>query len=169
MTAAADAAGAVAHAGTVSNKVLLAIGAVLATTLLAGCGGSREKVYSIGPTEQCLHEKGERAVRNPNDPSVLTLQWAFLRFHPDVKAAKDFDVSTLSTSFGGYQYHRLRRGNVSLVWATGGARRRRAEPGRREDGRALPPGLGRAVAPLVELLAGRDPRGHGNRQERLRL
>jgi len=122
VTAAADAAGTVAHAGTASTKVLLAIGAVLATALLAGCGGSKEKVYSIGPTEQCLHEKGERAVRNPNDPSVLTLQWAFLRFHPDVKAAKDFDVSTLSTSFGGYQYHRLRRGNVSLVWATGGAR-----------------------------------------------
>ena len=48
MTAAADAAEAVAHAGTVSNKVLLAIGAVLATALLAGCGGSKEKVYSIG-------------------------------------------------------------------------------------------------------------------------
>ena len=39
-----------------------------------------------------------------------------------MKAAKDFDVSTLSTNFGGYQYHQLRRGNVSLVWATGGAK-----------------------------------------------
>lgn len=111
-----------AHAGTASAKVLPAIGAAFVAALLAGCGGSNDKVYSVGPTEQCLHEKGERAVRNPTDPSVLTLQWAFLRFHPDVQSAKDFDVSTLSTSFGGYQYHRLRRGNVSLIWATGGER-----------------------------------------------
>jgi hypothetical protein len=119
---AADAAGTVGHAGTASGKVLSAIGAVVAAALLAGCGGSNDKVYSIGPTEQCLQEKGERAVRSTADPSVLTLQWAYLRFHPDVKSAKDFDVSTLNTSFGGYEFHRLRRGNVSLIWATGGAR-----------------------------------------------
>jgi hypothetical protein len=123
VTAADAAAGTVARAGTASTKVLLAIGAVLAAALLAGCGGgSNDKVYSVGTTEQCLHEKGQRAVRNPTDPSVLTLQWAFLRFHPDVQAAKDFDVSTLSASFGGYEFHRLRRGNVSLIWATGGQR-----------------------------------------------
>jgi len=122
VTAADAAAGTVAHAGTASAKVLSAIGAVLATALLAGCGGSNDKVYSVGPTEQCLHQKGERAVRNRADPSVLSLQWAFLRFHPNVQAAKDFDVSKLSASFGGYDFHRLRRGNVSLIWATGGAR-----------------------------------------------
>jgi hypothetical protein len=116
------AAGTVAHAGTANAKLLSAIGVVLATALLAGCGGSNDKVYSVGPTAQCLHEKGERAVRNHTDPSVLTLRWAFLRFHPDVQAAKDFDVSKLSTSFGGYEFHRLRRGNVSLIWATGGAK-----------------------------------------------
>ena len=116
------AAGTVAHAGTASSKLLSAIGAVLATALLAGCGGSNDAVYSVGPTAQCLHAKGERAVRNHTDPSVLTLQWAFLRFHPDVQAAKDFDVSKLSTSFGGYEFHRLRRGNVSLIWATGGTK-----------------------------------------------
>ena len=123
MTAADAAAGTVARAGTASTKALLAIGAALAAALVAGCGGgSNDKVYSVGPTEQCLHEKGERAVRNTKDPSVLTLRWAFLRFHPDVQAAKEFDVSTLSTSFGGYVFHRLRRGNVSLIWATGGPR-----------------------------------------------
>jgi hypothetical protein len=57
----------VGHAGTASAKLLLAIGAVLAAALLAGCGGSNDKGYSIGSTEQCL------------------------------------------------------RGNVSLIWATGGA------------------------------------------------
>jgi hypothetical protein len=31
-------------------------------------------------------------------------------------------VSTLNTVFGGYAYHQKRYGNVSLVWATGGAR-----------------------------------------------
>ena len=122
MTAAVAAAGTVARAGTASAKVLSAIGAVVAAALVAGCGGSNDKVYSVGPTEQCLHEKGERAVRNPTDPSVLRLRWAFLRFHPDVQTAKDFDVSTLTTNFGGYQFHRLRRGNVSLIWATGGPR-----------------------------------------------
>ena len=100
----------------------MVIGAVLAAALLAGCGGSKERVYSIAPTEQCLHDQGERAVRNATDPSVLTLQWAFLRFHPDVKSAKDFDVSTLSANFGGYVFHRVRHGNVSLIWATGGKR-----------------------------------------------
>jgi hypothetical protein len=120
VTAAADAAGTVAHAGTASTKVLLAIGAALAAALLAGCGSSNDKVYSVAPTEQCLKAKGERAVRNPRDPSILTLQWAYLRFHPDVQAAKDFDVSTLNTSFGGYEFHRVRKGNVSLIWATGG-------------------------------------------------
>ena len=117
-----DGAGTVARAGTASSKYLSVIGAVLAAALLAGSGGSKERVYSIAPTEQCLHERGERAVRNQNDPAVLTLQWAFLRFHPDVKSAKDFDVSTLSANFGGYVFHRVRRGNVSLVWATGGQR-----------------------------------------------
>jgi hypothetical protein len=104
------------------SKHLSVIGAVLAAALLAGCGGSKEHVYSIAPTEQCLHERGERAVRNPTDQSVLTLQWAFLRFHPDVKSAKDFDVSEMSANFGGYVFHRVRRGNVSLIWATGGQR-----------------------------------------------
>ena len=118
--AAAAAAGVVARAGTGSTVVRLAIGAALAAALLAGCGSSNDKVYSVAPTEQCLHAKGERAVRNPTDPSILTLQWAYLRFHPDVQAAKDFDIATLNTSFGGYQYHRVRRGNVSLIWATGG-------------------------------------------------
>jgi hypothetical protein len=122
VTAVDAAAGTVAHAGTASAKLLSAIGAVLATALLAGCGGSNDEVYSVGPTAQCLHAKGERAVRNHTDPSVLSLQGAFLRFHPDVQAAKDFDVSKLSTSFGGYEFHRLRRGNVSLIWATGGAK-----------------------------------------------
>ena len=118
--AAADAAGTVGHAGTASTVVRLVIGAALAAALLAGCGGSNDKVYSVAPTEQCLHATGERAVRNPRDPSILTLQWAYLRFHPDVQAAKDFDISTLNTSFGGYQFHRKRLGNVSLIWATGG-------------------------------------------------
>jgi hypothetical protein len=104
------------------SKYFSVIGAVLAAALLAGCGGSKERVYSIAPTEQCLHARGERAVRNPTDQSVLTLQWAFLRFRPDVKSAKDLDVSTLSANFGGYVFHRVRRGNVSLIWATGGQR-----------------------------------------------
>jgi len=112
----------VARAGTARSKYLSVIGAVLAAALLAGCGGSKEHVYSVAPTEQCLHEHGERAVRNPNDRSVLALQWAFLRFHPDVKAAKDFDVSTMSANFGGYVFHRVRHGNVSVIWATGGQR-----------------------------------------------
>jgi hypothetical protein len=112
----------VARAGTARSRYFSVIGAVLAAALLAGCGGSKERVYSIAPTEQCLHARGERAVRNPTDASVLTLQWAFLRFHPDVKSAKDFDVSTLSANFGGYVFHRVRRGNVSLIWATGGQR-----------------------------------------------
>jgi hypothetical protein len=112
----------VARAGTARTKYVSVIGAVLAAAQVAGCGGSKERVYSIAPTEQCLHERGERAVRNPTDASVLTLQWAFLRFHPDVKSAKDFDVSTLSANFGGYVFHRVRRGNVSLIWATGGQR-----------------------------------------------
>jgi len=112
----------VARAGTARSKYLSVIGAVLAAALMAGCGGSKEHVYSIAPTEQCLHDRGERAVRNPTDASVLTLQWAFLRFHPDVKSAKDFDISSLSANFGGYVFHRVRRGNVSLIWATGGQR-----------------------------------------------
>jgi len=120
VTAADAAAGTVARAGTASTKALLAIGAALTAALLAGCGGSNDKVYTVGPTQQCLHQKGERAVRNPKDPKVLTLQWAFLRFHPSVQAAKEFDVSKLTASFGGYEFHRLRKGNVSLVWATGG-------------------------------------------------
>ena len=120
MTEADAAAGTVARAGTASTNALLAIGAALAAALLAGCGGSNDKVYTVGPTQQCLRQKGERAVRNPKDPQVLTLQWAFLRFHPSVQAAKDFDVSKLTTSFGGYEFHRVRKGNVSLIWATGG-------------------------------------------------
>jgi hypothetical protein len=111
----------VARAGTARSKHLSVIGAVLAAALLAGCG-SKEHVYSVAPTEQCLHEHGERAVRNPNDQSVLALQWAFFRFHPDVKSAKDFDVSEMSANFGGYVFHRVRRGNVSVIWATGGQR-----------------------------------------------
>jgi hypothetical protein len=124
--AAAGAAGAVAHAETVSSKLLLAIvGAALAAALTAGCGGGAkesEKSYAIGPTEQCLHAQGERAVRNQTDPSVLTLQWSYLRFHPSVEEAKAFDVSTLSTNFAGYDIHRIRHANVSLIWATGGRR-----------------------------------------------
>jgi len=122
VTAADAAAGTVARAGTASTKALLVIGAALVAALLAGCGGSNDKVYSVGPTGQCLRENGERAVQNPRDRAILTLQWAYLRFHPSVQAAKDFDVSTLNTSFGGYEFHRLRRGNVSLIWATGGQR-----------------------------------------------
>jgi hypothetical protein len=107
-----------------SRRSLWIIGAVLAAALLAGCGGggTKEQVYSIGPTADCLRSHGERAVRNRNDPTVLSLQWSFLRFHPNVESAKDFDVSTLSANFGGYEFHRLRRGNVSLIWATGGVR-----------------------------------------------
>jgi hypothetical protein len=112
----------VAHAGTARSKYLSVIGAVLAAALLAECGGSKERVYAVAPTEQCLHERRERAVRNLNVRSVLALQWAFLRFHPDVKSAKDFDVSMMSANFGGYVFHGVRRGNVSVNWATGGQR-----------------------------------------------
>jgi hypothetical protein len=125
VTAAADAAGAVVRAGTTSTKHLLVIGAVLAAALLAGCGGSggsNDQTYAIGPTTTCLHEEGERAVRHPNDRTTLTLEWAYLRFHPSVDDAKSFDVTALNTNFGGYQYHRKRYGNVSLIWATGGRR-----------------------------------------------
>ena len=61
--------------------------------------------FGTGPTPRCSRFSG------PSSGSI-----------PTCKAAKDFDVSTLSTSFGGYEFHRLRRGNVSLIWATGGAR-----------------------------------------------
>jgi hypothetical protein len=113
----------VAHAGTASAKLRLVIGAALAAALLAGCGGgggSDDTTYSIGPTAKCLRDQGERAVRHPGDSTTLTLEWAYLRFHPSVDDAKAFDVSKLNTNFGGYQYHRNRYGNVSLVWATGG-------------------------------------------------
>jgi hypothetical protein len=98
------------------------VGAVLAAALLAGCGGggANEQVYSIGPTADCLRAEGERAVPNRNDPSILELGRSFVRFHPSIEAAKDFDVSKLNASFAGYEFHRIRHGNVSLVWATGG-------------------------------------------------
>src|SRR5439155_21973063 len=107
---------------TARQRHLLVIGAVLGAALLAGCGGSNEKTYAIGPTGACLREHGEPATRHANDATTLTLQWAFLRFHPSIDAAKAFDVSQLNTNFGGYQYDRKRYGNVSLIWATGGRR-----------------------------------------------
>ena len=124
MTAAVVAVAVVAHAGTASAKHFLVIGAVLATALVAGCGGggSNEQTYSIGPTGACLRQSGERAVMRKGDPTTLRLNWAFLRFHPTIDDAKAFDVSTLNTNFGGYEYHRNRYGNVSLIWATGGPR-----------------------------------------------
>ena len=94
------------------------VGASLAA-LLAGCGGSSEKTYKIDPTEQCLRSHREHVVRNPRGP-VLALNFAYLRFDPSVADAKAFDVSKLNTNFGGYDFHRKRYGNVSLVWATGG-------------------------------------------------
>ncbi len=121
--AAAVAAAAVGHAGT-SLRGTPIISVVLAAALMAGCGGggSKEQTYSIGPTGACLREKGERALETKADPTTLRLQWAFLRFHPTIDDAKAFDVSALSTNFGGYEYHRKRYGNVSLIWATGGLR-----------------------------------------------
>ena len=125
MTGVAAAAETVARAETTSLRTIPIISAVLAAALLTGCGGSggsTEKTYSIGPTAECLHEQGERAVRHQNDPLALRLDWAFLRFHPTIDDAKAFDVSALNTNFGGYEYHQKRYGNVSLVWATGGRR-----------------------------------------------
>ena len=115
------AAAAVGHAGT-SLRGTPIISAVLAAALVTGCGGSgsKERTYSIGATGACLREKGERATEAKGDPATLRLEWAFLRFHPTIEDAKAFDVSALSTNFGGYQYHRKRYGNVSLIWATGG-------------------------------------------------
>ncbi len=124
MTAAAViAAAAVGHAGT-SLRATPIIGAVLAAALMTGCGGggSKEQTYSIGPTGACLRENGERAAETKGDPTTLRLQRAFLRFHPTIDDAKAFDVSALSTNFGGYEYHRKRYGNVSLIWTTGGPR-----------------------------------------------
>jgi hypothetical protein len=113
----------VARAGTASTKHRLVIGAALAAALLAGCrDGSSEKTYSAGPTTACLQDRGERAVRHPNDPTTVTLDWGYLRFHPSIDDAKSFDVTALTTNFGGYTYHRKRFGNVSLIWATGGRR-----------------------------------------------
>jgi hypothetical protein len=121
VTAAGVAVAVVARAGTASPKRFLVIGAVLAAALVAGCGGgSKEQTYSIGPTGACLREAGERAVEQKGDATTLRLNFAFLRFHPTIDDAKAFDVSTLATNFGGYEYHRKRYGNVSLIWATGG-------------------------------------------------
>jgi len=50
------------------------------------------------------------------------MEWSYLRFHPSVREAKEFDVSKLTMNFAGYDYHRIRRGNVSLIWPTGGPR-----------------------------------------------
>ncbi len=118
------AAAAVARAGRTSLRGIPIVSAVLAAALLTGCGGSesKEQTYSIGPTGACLREKGERAAETKADPTTLKLQWAFLRFHPTIDDAKAFDVSALNTNFGGYEYHRKRYGNVSLIWATGGLR-----------------------------------------------
>jgi hypothetical protein len=122
----------VARAGTASPTHLLVIGAAFAAALVAGCGGgSSEKTYAIGPTAACLRDRGQEAARHPGDSRTLTLQWAYLRFHPSVEDAKSFDISALSTNFGGYEYHRKRYGNVSLIWATGG-RRNVAGPGAEE-------------------------------------
>src|SRR5205823_1096914 len=72
--------------GLIAGRAL-AIGASLAA-LLAGCGGgSNEKTYSLGPTEQCLRAHRERVVRNPRAP-VLALNYAYLRFHPSAADAK---------------------------------------------------------------------------------
>jgi hypothetical protein len=51
---------------------------------------------------------------------VLSLNYAYLRFHPSAADAKAFDPSKLNTNFGGYEFNSKRYGNVSLVWATGG-------------------------------------------------
>jgi hypothetical protein len=113
----------VARAETARSKHLSVIGAVLAAALMAGCGGSdgsKERTYSIGPTTACLRDHDEQAKRRSNDPTTLTLERAYLRFHPSIDEAKAFDVAELNTNFGGYQYHRKRYGNVSLIWATGG-------------------------------------------------
>jgi hypothetical protein len=117
-----DAAEAVARAGTARHRLLLVGGAVFAAALLAGCGASNDKAYAIGPTTACLRDQGQQPTRPSNDAQTVTLAWAYLRFHPSIEEAKAFDVSQLSTSFGGYQYHRKRYGNVSLIWATGGRR-----------------------------------------------
>jgi hypothetical protein len=112
----------VARAGTARHRLLLVGGAVLAAALLAGCGGSNDKTYAIGPTTACLRDHGQQPTRPANVSDTVTLAWAYLRFHPSIDEAKAFDVSKLNTTFGGYQYHRKRYGNVSLVWATGGPR-----------------------------------------------
>lgn len=111
-----------ARAGTARHRLLLVGGAVLAAALLAGCGGSNDKTYAIGPTTACLRDHGQQPLGPPDDSQTVRLEWAYLRFHPSIDEAKAFDVSQLSTSFGGYQYHRKRYGNVSLIWATGGRR-----------------------------------------------
>jgi hypothetical protein len=110
----------VARAGTARHRHPLVGGAVLAAALLAGCGGSSDKTYAIGPTTACLRDHGEQPTRPPDSARTLRLARAYLRFHPSVDEAKDFDVSELNTNFGNYQYHRKRYGNVSLIWATGG-------------------------------------------------
>jgi hypothetical protein len=129
--AAAGAAEVVARAGTARRRHLLAGGAVLAAALLAGCDGSSDKAYAIGPTTACLRDHGQPPMAPPNDSHTIRLEWAYLRFHPSIDEAKAFDVSQLNTAFGGYQYHRKRYGNVSLIWATGG-RRNLAGPGKDE-------------------------------------
>lgn len=111
-----------ARAGTDRHRQLLVGGAVLAAALLAGCGGSNDKTYAVGPTTACLRDHGEQPTRPPNDSRTITLTRAYLRFHPSIDEAKAFDVSELNTNFGGYQYHRKRYGNVSLIWTTGGRR-----------------------------------------------
>jgi hypothetical protein len=122
VTAAADAAVTAAGAETARSKQPSVIGAALAAALLAGCGGSKDVTYSLAPTADCLEAQGQQVgfAGNREDPAIITLEWADLRFHPSVAEAKAFDVSTLSTNFGGYEYHRKRYGNVSLIWATGG-------------------------------------------------
>ena len=56
----------------------------------------------------------EHVVRNPRGP-VLSLNFAYLRFHPSVADAKAFDVSKLNTNFGGYDFHSRRYGDQPLA------------------------------------------------------
>ena len=107
---------------------LAAVSVIAATA--AGCGGAgRERMYSAGRTARCLKSHGFEVLEGPQGQTLSVRRSKSegyeLLFHPSVDDAKALDITRWNSNFGGFDFHRVRYGNVSVIWATGGVVPRR--------------------------------------------
>src|SRR6266516_5805726 len=86
-------------------------------------------MYSVGRTARCLKSHGFEVLEGPQCQTLSVRRGKSevyeLLFHPSVDDAKALDITRWNSNFGGFDFHRVRHGNVSVIWATGGVVPRR--------------------------------------------